>query len=217
MSSPRFPYNWDNVIHVIKNIYSTINYKESKCDIYLWAIFHNHLFIVKKEIQMCSKLHRIFWKKGNVYMSNTNLVLVLTDKRGRKSSYSQFLTQTYWMNKISAYEAAKPWNRGISHKFLNHQSNRICFVSCFIVILNVSKKLSKVISFEIKWIKCRPMRHIQTEEGESLVIFFQNTNPILFVVFISWFFDLMYQRGYRGYHLLEIKCNKCRYMRQLRP
>ena len=33
-------------------------------------------------------------KKGNGYMSSTNLVLVLTNKRGRKFSHSQFLTQT---------------------------------------------------------------------------------------------------------------------------
>ena len=26
---------------------------------------------------------------------------------------------------------------------------------------------------------------------------FQNTNPILFVLFVSIFFDLMYQRGYQ--------------------
>ena len=34
MSSSSFPYNWDNVIHVIKKINSIINYKESKCDLY---------------------------------------------------------------------------------------------------------------------------------------------------------------------------------------
>ena len=50
MSSSKFPYNWDNVIHVIKEIDSTINYKEPKCDIYLWTKFHNHPFIDQKEI-----------------------------------------------------------------------------------------------------------------------------------------------------------------------
>ena len=33
-------------------------------------------------------------KKGNGYMSKINLVLALTDKRGRKHLDSQFLTQT---------------------------------------------------------------------------------------------------------------------------
>ena len=60
------------------------------------------------------------------------------------------------------------------------------------------------------------MRQIQTEKGESL-FFFQNTNPILFVIFISYCFDLLYQRGYQRYDFLEIKWKKCRPMRQLRP
>ena len=33
-------------------------------------------------------------KKGNGYMSKTSLVLILTNKKGRKNSHSQFLTQT---------------------------------------------------------------------------------------------------------------------------
>ena len=35
-----------------------------------------------------------FTGKVNGYMSKTNLVLVLTNKRGRKSSHSQFSAQT---------------------------------------------------------------------------------------------------------------------------
>ena len=44
------------------------------------------------------------------------------------------------------------------------------FVSCFIVLLNLSKSLSKVRYFDIKEI-CRPMRKIQLETGESLEFF----------------------------------------------
>ena len=40
------------------------------------------------------------------------------------------------------------------------------------------------------------MSQIQPETGESLV-FFLNTNPAKFVMFISLLFDLMYQRGYQ--------------------
>ena len=40
------------------------------------------------------------------------------------------------------------------------------------------------------------MRQIRPETGESLAIF-QDTDPIVFVTFISLFFDLLYQRGYQ--------------------
>ena len=60
------------------------------------------------------------------------------------------------------------------------------------------------------------MRQIQPETGEYLV-FFQNTNPIIFVTFISLFYDLLYQRGYQRLDILEIKREKFRSMRQLRP
>ena len=50
--------------------------------------------LFKMQSQMYSKLHRLSWKIGNGYMYKTNLVLVLTNKRGRKMSHSQFLTQT---------------------------------------------------------------------------------------------------------------------------
>ena len=88
----------------------------------------------------------------------------------------------------------------------NHWSNHICFVSFLVFLLNVSKRLSKVKYFEIKWI-CWPMRQIQTETGESLAIF-QNTNPIVFVMFISLFFDLLYQRRYWRCSFLRLN-EKC--------
>ena len=39
------------------------------------------------------------------------------------------------------------------------------------------------------------MRQIHPETEESLAMF-QNTNPIVFVMFISVFSQLLYQRGY---------------------
>ena len=41
-----------------------------------------------------------------------------------------------------------------------------------------------------------PMRHLRPETGESLAIF-QNTYPIVFVLFISLFFELLYKREYQ--------------------
>ena len=60
------------------------------------------------------------------------------------------------------------------------------------------------------------MRQINPETGESIV-FFQNTNPIIFVTFVSLFFDLLYQRGYQWQSRLNRIWIKCRSMRQLRP
>ena len=40
------------------------------------------------------------------------------------------------------------------------------------------------------------MRQLRPETGESLALF-QNTDPIVFVLFISYIFDLLYQRGYQ--------------------
>ena len=78
---------------------------------------------------------------------------------------------------------------------LNISNQIVFFFSWFIVILNVSKRLSEVGYFEIKWIWW-PIRQIQPETGEYLM-FFQSTNPIIFVKFVSLFFELLYQRGYQ--------------------
>ena len=66
--------------------------------------------------------------------------------------------------KVLAYEAATAWNRGIPCKTLNF------LIKLYLVLLNGSKMLSEVRSFEINWI-CRPIRQIQPETGESLVSF----------------------------------------------
>ena len=102
----------------------------------------------------------------------------------------EYQRQYFWTCnlKVLAYEAATDWNREISCKILTF------LIKLYLVLLNGSKRLSDVRSFEIKWI-CRPMRQIQPETGEYLV-FFQNTNPIIFGTFISLLFDLLYQRGY---------------------
>ena len=50
MSSSSFTYNWDNVIHVMKKIYSIIHFKYTKCVLYTMNDYPNHPFIVQKEI-----------------------------------------------------------------------------------------------------------------------------------------------------------------------
>ena len=64
--------------------------------------------------------------------------------------------------KVLAYEAATAWNRGIPCKILK------LLIKLYLILLNGSKMLSEVRSFEIIWI-CRPIRQIQRETGESLV------------------------------------------------
>ena len=45
--------------------------------------------------------------------------------------------------------------------------------------------------------QCWPMRQLRPETGESLVIF-QNTDPIVFVLFISLFFTYCIKEGIKG-------------------
>ena len=66
--------------------------------------------------------------------------------------------------KLLAYEAATAWNRGIPCNIWNF------LIKLYLVLLNGSKMLSEVRSFEIKWI-CRPIRQIHPKTGESLVSF----------------------------------------------
>ena len=74
--------------------------------------------------------------------------------------------QYFWTlnSKVLAYEAATAWNRWIPCKILTF------LIKLYLVLLNGSKMISEVRSFEIKWI-CRPIRQIQLETGESLVSF----------------------------------------------
>ena len=77
------------------------------------------------------------------------------------------------MKKVPVYEVATAWNRGIPCNFSKYWSNCICFIYSFLYFwFNISKRLSEVRSFEIKWI-CWPMRQIQPETGEYLVFFFK--------------------------------------------
>ena len=74
--------------------------------------------------------------------------------------------QYFWtLNlKVLDYEAATAWNMGITCKILAF------LIKLYLVLLNISKRLSEVRYFEIKWI-CMTISQIQPETGESLVFF----------------------------------------------
>ena len=65
---------------------------------------------------------------------------------------------------VLAYEAATSWNMGIPCKTLKFP------IKLYLVLLNGSKRLPEVISFEIEWM-CRPIRQVKPETGESLAFF----------------------------------------------
>ena len=106
MSSSSFPYNWDNVIHVINKIYSIINFKDSKCDQYIMDYISQSpircLKVNLKFVLKCTKFPggnpMVICSRRTAHQLNTdtkNLVLVLTKKGGRISSHTQCLTTNY--------------------------------------------------------------------------------------------------------------------------
>ena len=80
-------------------------------------------------------------------------------QRGYKRQY--FCTLNL---KVLAYEADTAWYRVIPCKILKFR------IKLYLVLLNRSKRLSEVRSFEIEFI-CRPVRQIQTETRDYLVFF----------------------------------------------
>ena len=95
MSLSSLPYNWDNVIHVIKKIYSIINFKDPKCDIYTMEyISQSPIHCLKVNIKRALNYTKFPLKKANADMFRTNvhqlntntinLVFVLTKKRKNK-------------------------------------------------------------------------------------------------------------------------------------
>ena len=54
------------------------------------------------------------------------------------------------------------------------------------------------------------MWQLRPEIGESLAIF-QNTDPIVFVLFIYLFFELLYQRGFRGQYFWTLNLEALAY------
>ena len=73
MSSSSFPYNWDNVIHVINKIYSIINFRESKCGIYnMDYISQSPIHCSKVNIERVIKCTKFPGRQANGFMLDTN-------------------------------------------------------------------------------------------------------------------------------------------------
>ena len=67
-----FSYKWDSVSHIIKNIYSIISFKESKCDLYtIEYISHSPIHCSKGNIKFVLKFTK-FPEKPHGYMLKTN-------------------------------------------------------------------------------------------------------------------------------------------------
>ena len=61
-----FPYNWDNVIHVIKKIYSIIKFKDSKIDLYnMDYISQSPIHCTKENIECVLKCIKIPGEQAN--------------------------------------------------------------------------------------------------------------------------------------------------------
>ena len=86
-----------------------------------------------------------------------------------------------------------------------------------IIWLTVSKRLSKVKSSGDQIKSVCPRGSHGLKKGDPSSNPFQNTDQIVFVLFISLFFDLLYQIGYQKWVLFDIKRKKCLPTRQLRP
>ena len=68
-----FPFNWDNVIHVFKKIYSIINFKDPKCDIYTMDyISQSPVNGSKVNLKFVLKCTKFPGQKPNGYMFKTN-------------------------------------------------------------------------------------------------------------------------------------------------
>ena len=142
-------------------------------------------------------------KQGNpLYLfQNTNPIIFVTFislffdllyQRGYQRQYFWTLNL-----KVLAYEAATAWNRGIPCNFSKHWSNCICFIYFYIFdLLNQRGYQSqyfwtlnlKVLAYEAAtaWNRVIPFN------------FFQNTDLIVFVLFISLFLTYCIKEGIKG-------------------
>ena len=85
-----------------------------------------------------------------------------------------------------AYEVDTTWNRGIPSIFFKKLIQLYLLCSFIYSFTYCIKESIKDNNFEIKWIKCRSMRQLRPETGESLAIF-QNTDKKLFVLCTNLF------------------------------
>ena len=97
--------------------------------------------------------------------------------------------------KMLALEAATAWIRGISCNFF-FKTLILLYLFCLFLYfwLTVSKRVSKAIFLDITFKSVGLWGRYGLKQGNPLYLF-QNTNPIIFVMFIPLFFDLLYQIG----------------------
>ena len=85
-----------------------------------------------------------------------------------------------------AYEADTSWNRGIPCIFFKTLIQLYLLRSFLYSLTYCTKEVIEDNNLEIKWKKCRSMRQLRPETGESLAVF-QNTNKNLYVLCTNYF------------------------------
>ena len=115
-----------------------------------------------------------------------------------------------------AYEANTSRNRGIPCIFFTILSRSYLLRPFVYSLTYCIKEFIKVKIFRrLNEKRCLPMRQLWPETGECLATF-QNTNTIVFVLFVFLIFDLLYQRGYQGIYFGHWILN-CWPIREQRP
>ena len=108
--------------------------------------------------------------------------------------------QYFWTLNLNVldYEAAMFRNRGIPYKHLK----LIIKLYLFCLLFYCSTWcIKKVIRGKVFWFYVKRMSAYEADTSwnrGSLCIFFQNYNPIVFIMFIHLLLELLYQRGYQS-------------------
>ena len=104
------------------------------------------------------------------------------------------------MTKVLAYEATTAWNRGIPCNFSKYWSNCICFVyfSVFELLYQTGYQRQYVWTWNLKVLAYEAA----TAWNRGIPCnFFQNTDPILFVLFIFYFWLAVSNRVSKAIYL----------------
>ena len=113
--------------------------------------------LLKSQSQMCSKLHQLSCKKRQWIYVQDKLGACFNKQKGKKN-FTFPIFESNILNKqnvdLWGSYGLKQGNSSQKNKITN---KIVFFFSYFIVLLNVSKILSKVRSFEIKRINCQTM------------------------------------------------------------
>ena len=97
---------------------------------------------------------------------------------------------------MPAYEAAMAWNMGIPCNFFQNTNSIVFALVILLFFTNCIKESLKGNTFDIIFKSVGLWCGYGLKQGNPFYLF-QNINPIILVIFISLFFDLLYQRCYR--------------------